>query len=121
MEHHLAWLWMTDDPLPEEIDHDNRDGTDNRWANLMSSTRPKNGRNQSMQRNNTSGVTGVHWNKGMGKWQGYCHIAGKRRHVGSFDEIDEAAMAVMELRADHGFNPKHGLEVAHYYGGLLHG
>lgn len=114
-EHHLAWLWMTDEPLPPQIDHRNRDATDNRWSNLRSSTSKKNSRNLSLSRRNTSRITGVSWHKFSGKWRAHCRINGRYRHIGYFDDIDDAAKAVSEFRAAHGFDPEHGAELAHYH------
>lgn len=117
-EHHLAWVWMTDKPLPVELDHINRDATDNRWVNLRASCRDSNTKNRSMLRTNTSGVTGVTWCPKSNKWQARCQLSGKRHRLGAFSEIDEAAMVVLEFRASHGFDPRHGLEVAPYHEGL---
>ena len=114
-EHHIAWMLMTDEPLPEEIDHENRDGTDNRWANLRASTHAKNGRNQSMYRRNTSGVSGVNWHKGHDRWQARCMTDGKSHHLGYFDDLDEATQAVLAFRAEHDFDPGHGAELPHYH------
>lgn len=115
-EHRLAWLYMTDEPLPSEIDHKSRDGTDNRWSNLRSSTRANNSRNRSMPRNNTSGITGVTWHKPTGRWLAGCKINGVRHNLGRFDDLDDAAKKVKEFRAEHGFDPGHGCEFAIYHG-----
>lgn len=115
-EHRVAWMWMTDEPLPPEIDHENRDATDNRWMNLRASTHANNGRNQSMSRNNTSGVTGVRWHKATGKWQAQCKVSGIPHHLGLFRDLCEAARVVAEFRAANGFDPSHGSELACYHG-----
>ena len=109
LEHRLAWMWMLDDPLPSEIDHDNQDGTDNRWVNLFPSSRIKNQHNAHMNKNNTSGVTGVVRHIKTGRWHARGMVNGKRVHLGLFDEIDEAAMAVMEFRKEQNFSPRHGM------------
>ncbi|TFH85223.1 hypothetical protein EQG41_18075 [Billgrantia azerbaijanica] len=114
LEHHLAWLWMKGDPLPEQIDHRNRNSTDNRWNNLRPSTRIMNARNHSLQSNNTSGAAGVIWSKRDNKWLARCVINRKCRHIGLFDDIDDAARAVREFRSRHGFDPSHGMEPPHY-------
>lgn len=114
--HRLAWLYMTGVWPESDIDHGNHDGTDNRWENLKSCTRKANGRNQSKSRNNTSGVTGVVWHKKSGKWMARAEMDGKQKHLGLFhkDDLDLAAMEVMEYRALHGFNPSHGMDFAPY-------
>lgn len=116
-EHHLAWLYMTGNACQSEIDHKDRDATNNKWANLRKSTRVENNRNRSMSSRNTSGITGVVWNKASGKWLAQCKIKGKNHHLGYFetDELDLAAMESMEFRAEHGFDSKHGAQLAVYH------
>lgn len=115
LEHALAWLWMRDEPLPDQIDHRSRDGTDNRWCNLRSSTNAENCRNRSMRQTNRSGVTGVGWYAKCSKWRARCTLDGKTHHLGLFAEMSEAEAAVANFRAKHGFSPGHGQEVAHYH------
>ena len=64
--HRLAWLYVTGDPAPKEIDHKNQNALDNSWGNLRDGT-GKNARNHSLQRSNTSGFTGVSWPKGKAR------------------------------------------------------
>ena len=113
-EHRLAFLYM-EGWLPVQVDHNNRDATDNRWCNLVPSDYKSNGRNQSLPRNSTSGVCGVYWNKGCQKWQAHARVNGKLNYLGLFKNIDEAAMEVLEFRLENGFSREHGLEVAHYH------
>jgi hypothetical protein len=115
LEHRIIWMWMTGEEPPANIDHDNRDATDNRWVNIASSTPLANQHNLSRNINNRSGVTGVHWHKGAGKWAAGVTLNRKAIHLGLFEEIDEAAMAVLEFRAENGFHKGHGLELAHYH------
>ncbi|TFH85262.1 hypothetical protein EQG41_18285 [Billgrantia azerbaijanica] len=114
-EHHLAWMWMTDEPLPEQVDHKNRDGRDNRWCNLRASTVTENGRNQSLSRRNTSGTIGVTWDRRAGMWKAQCRIDGQQQNLGNFHDIEEARCVAREFRAAHGFDPGHGQQVAHYH------
>ncbi|RUR48836.1 HNH endonuclease [Vreelandella populi] len=109
LEHRLIWMLVTGHHPPEEIDHINGDGTDNRWENLRASSREENCHNMAMNTRNTSGVTGVGWNKRQKNWSAYCHLKGKYYSLGNFQEIDVAAMEVMEFRAEHGFSARHGL------------
>lgn len=114
LAHHLAWLYMTDEPLPDEIDHINRDATDNRWCNLRPAIHIDNGRNLSMKRNNTSGVTGVSWCNRRGKWRAYGKKDGRQHWLGYHDDIDLAAKAVKAFHSLNGFDPEHGLEKTRY-------
>ena len=54
--HRLAWYYMTgEDPGEMEVDHINRDTTDNRFCNLRLISQQGNSINCSMRRHNTSG------------------------------------------------------------------
>lgn len=114
-EHELAWIWMTNDPLPEEIDHVNRDATDNRWVNLRASSRSLNSRNLSISSTNTTGIPGVVWDKARGMWKAQCKIGQKCKFLGRYEHIDEAAMASLEFRAEHGFCIDHGMLVSEFH------
>lgn len=93
--HRVIWRIMTDES-PDEIDHINGDGTDNRFDNLRAATHAENGRNQRRPKNNSSGVKGVH--KLRGPNRGIVYVArigidGNRIHLGTFATIDEAKAA----------------------------
>lgn len=113
-EHRLAWLYMTGEIPDQEIDHKNRDATDNKWNNLKDSGHAQNCRNRSMRKDNSSGITGVSYRADRKKWRAHCCVNGKRHHLGTFSEIDEAAMEVLEFRSANGFTKGHGMEVAKY-------
>jgi len=61
--HHLAWLYMYGEFPKGDIYHINHNRSDNRISNLRTVTRQENTRNASKSAINTSGVTGVSWNK----------------------------------------------------------
>lgn len=84
-------------PLPGfEIDHKNRNGLDNRRANLRVVTRTVNMQNKGRQRNNASGITGVAWFKPTQKWHAKIDAHGKRISLGYFDNIEAAKCARLE-------------------------
>ena len=56
--HRLAWLYMTGEMPKEQIDHINRDTTDDRFINLRQASSSQNQRNREKQANNTSGFKG---------------------------------------------------------------
>jgi hypothetical protein len=93
LAHRLAWLYVYGDWPAEQIDHVNRDRTDNRIANLREITQAQNCQNRSVQHNSTSGVAGVTWNKTLGKWHARIGLGGRRRHVGWFRTKAEATAA----------------------------
>jgi HNH endonuclease len=85
----LAWFYMTGQFPREEIDHVNRDPSDDRWNNLREATSSDNKANQCLSSNNTSGYKGVSWNYIVGKW--YVHVNGL--YLGCFDNLEEAIEA----------------------------
>ncbi len=76
----------------EVIDHINRDGLDNRRRNLRDGGGGVNNRNTRMQRNNTSGVTGVSYGVKLKRWIATWMVEGKN-HSKYFpgERDDEAA------------------------------
>jgi len=111
--HRLAFIYMGE-ALPKQVDHLNRDSMDNRWCNLAASSAKENMKNKSMFSNNTSGVTGVSWSKGMGKWRALVGVNGRLKHLGYFQDLAEATEAVRVFRAATGFSSGHGEQLAKY-------
>jgi len=79
--------------LSNEIDHINGDKLDNRRENLRSATRSQNKMNSGKPKNNTSGYKGVCWYKRGNKWRAQIGINGKLKHLGYFEDKEEAAKA----------------------------
>ena len=100
--HRLAWLWMTGEFPPDQIDHINRIKTDNRWENLRAATNQQNKMN-STNSNNTSGKKGVSWDKQNGKWKAQIKVNGIKYHLGLYNDIEDAAVAYKNIaRILHG-------------------
>jgi AP2 domain len=76
-----------------EGDHRNHNGLDNRRKNLRIATRLQNAANHRLQKNNTSGHSGVHIYKRTGRWQAYIKVNRKRIHIGFFATREEAVRA----------------------------
>jgi len=99
--HHLAWIYVYG-RKPSEIDHINRVKSDNSINNLREVSSSDNSKNVGMYAHNTSGVTGVSWNKDYGKWVAYINSEGKHIHLGLHSHIFEAACA--RKRAENLYN-----------------
>lgn len=106
--HRLAWMIAHGKLSDGVIDHINRNPSDNRISNLRDVSRAINQRNSSMQRNNTSGVTGVSWCKHKGQWRATACVDGRKRHAGYFSCIHESEAAIKAFRAKHGYTKHHG-------------
>ena len=86
---------IMDCPNNMEVDHRYGRNTrnDNRKYNLRICTIQENGMNAGLQSNNTSGCTGVVWNKRVNKWMANIRYNGKRIHLGYFVDYDDAVKA----------------------------
>lgn len=94
---------------PREVDHDNQIRTDNRRLNLRVCTEAQNQRNKPLQKNSTTGVKGVSFQKAKGKYQAKITINGKRIHIGVFSSLEEAGRAYAEAANRlHGEFANHG-------------
>lgn len=79
-----------------QIDHIDGNPLNNQRENLRAATNIQNCRNQRKSRNNTSGYTGVSWDKECQKWCAYIYIDGKRVNLGRYN-IKEAAAYVRKI------------------------
>lgn len=94
-EHQLVWLYMTGSFAPKgfEIDHIDGDATNNTWNNLQLLTHQQNILKAKRAKNNTSGHTGVTWDKARSKWCAQIMINGKTQNLGRFVDVNDAINA----------------------------
>ncbi len=76
----------------EYIDHIDGDGLNNQRSNLRIAT-PKENAHNIKPRANGNGLVGVHWDKNRKLWMAYIMKDYKRRHLGRFENKEEAIMA----------------------------
>lgn len=81
-----------------KVDHRNHNTLDNQRSNLRVCTNAQNLWNMQKIARNTSGYTGVHWDKDRRKWYVQFRAGEKRYFLGRFDSL-EAAVAVYKTRA----------------------
>ena len=79
--------------IEADVDHINGDPTDNRRCNLRFATRTQNNQNMRLRSDNSTGYKGVCCHKKTGKYLAYINANGKRIHLGSFTNPEEAAEA----------------------------
>lgn len=72
------------------VDHIDHNRTNNRADNLQWATLHENARKRGIMGNNTSGITGVYFNKPTGKWMAYIRDKGKMVYLGIYDTKGEA-------------------------------
>jgi hypothetical protein len=89
-EHRVVFLYMTGKWPTQQVDHINQVKDDNRWCNLRDVAPAINSQNRPLYKKNTSGHTGVVWNKKASKWQVLCRANGKQVWGGFFDNTEDA-------------------------------
>lgn len=95
--HRVAFLLMTGEWPPEsmDIDHIDRDGCNNSWANLRLARRSENNINSKIRSDNTSGARGVHRSRN-GNWFARICKDGKILGLGTYEHKDDAVRARKE-------------------------
>lgn len=108
-EHRIIWLWWHGEWPKGLIDHDDRNITNNRIANLFDVTTAKNGQNQKLHKHNTSGQVGVHWCKTDSRWKASISYEGRRISLGQFIQKADAIIARKAAEERYGFHRNHGI------------
>jgi len=102
--HRAAWLLATGEWPPDEIDHDDRDRSNNRWVNLQLATHAEN--RQNLARRNSSGNlrgTQPYYNK----WKATIRLDGKTHYLGLYETEEGAHAAYCKAKRKlHVFNPE---------------
>lgn len=98
----LAWFYMTGVWPADDIDHEDRKRSNNRFSNLREATSSQNAINQS-NLDNTSGYRGVVWIERLGKWKATLKAGRKSFNLGYFDDAVTAAH-----RYDRAAKEQHG-------------
>lgn len=107
-EHRLAWLYMTGEWPPEQVDHIHPNRADNRWCNLRKATQTQNNHNARISAASASSAKGVRWVASRCKWLARVMAEG-RRYQKYFRTQQEAIDWVSAQRASlHGEFANHG-------------
>jgi hypothetical protein len=88
----IIWMHRIVLNLPNNkmVDHINHRRWNNRKMNLRECNSSQNNMNRSLGCNNTSGVTGVSWDKKSGYWYARIGLNGKSINLGGFSDFNEA-------------------------------
>jgi hypothetical protein len=89
----LAWFYMTGEMPTQQVDHEDRNTLNDRWANLRAATNKQNQENVSLRKDNTSGYRGVWWRAEVGKWKAMIRHNGHLKALGYFAKKTEAIAA----------------------------
>lgn len=99
--HRLAWLYITGEWPPHEVDHINGERADNRWTNLRSATKSQNQQNTRKPRvHGTSGFLGVSRRRHNPPlpWLAQIRINGQGYNLGQYATPEEAHSAYLEAK-----------------------
>ena len=91
--HRLAWLYVFGEFPPYDLDHINRNRSDNRIDNLRMATRAENMQNGSKRKTNTSGHVGVRWYSQAQKWKAEIGVNYKNISLGYHSNLEQAIAA----------------------------
>lgn len=108
--HRIAWMYVYGYFPAEEIDHINGNGLDNRIVNLRQVSHIENCRNRRKPKNNTTGVMGVYRDRNTGGFMAQIRHEGRLNYLGSFPNIESAALARKRAEIELGFHENHGSE-----------
>jgi len=79
-----------------DIDHKDRNKSNNAWVNLRLATMPENSVNCGIRSNNKSGFAGVSWDAKRNKWLAQIRINGKKTNLGRYEDKQVAIDAWKE-------------------------
>lgn len=106
LAHRLAWLYVNGQWPAGELDHINRDRSDNRIVNLREVTREQNCQNMLKPSNNTSGYKGVTFDRRKNMWMAKIYTRKRSRFLGYWHRAEDAGAAYAAAAAKiHTHNP----------------
>lgn len=100
--HRVAWAIHYGEIPSLEIDHINRDRSDNRIENLRLADRLSNAKNQTAHRDSRTGVKGViRCRTKKTRFSAHLMVDGKRINLGRFNDLDSARRAYLDAAKKH--------------------
>ncbi|MDO9381848.1 MAG: HNH endonuclease [Hyphomicrobiaceae bacterium] len=93
LAHRVAFFWVHGRWPSADLDHVNRDRTDNRIVNLREASRVQNNGNSGIPNHNTSGIKGVRWHAARGKWVAQISINNRCKYLGIYADKEDARVA----------------------------
>ena len=107
-EHRLVWVYINGVWPTDQLDHINKNRSDNRLVNLRQVDNSENQKNTKIRSTNKSGVMGIHTRTDNGKWSVRINHNKNRFVLGSFDDFFEACCARKSAEVKLGYHENHG-------------
>ena len=110
--HRLFWFLQTGhDPGALEVDHIDRNKSNNKFCNLRLADKSQQGGNKTEPINNTSGQKGVYWHKHKQRYHAEIFFKNKKLSLGYYKIFEQAVAArqAKELELFGEFSPLHRL------------
>lgn len=109
LAHRVVWAWVHGENPDGDVDHINRDRSDNRISNLRRVSRSENLLNA--RHKNATGLTGI-MKVPSGRFRAAFHINRKCTYIGTYDTAEEAHAAyakrhIQEYGELSKFHPRH--------------
>jgi hypothetical protein len=99
--HRVAWFYVHKEWPPELIDHIDRNGKNNRIANLRLASFSQNAINKPSSRKNALGVKGVTYAPHVKKFKSVAVLKGKLHFLGYYHDIESASAAYKAFAKEH--------------------
>jgi len=106
--HRIIWMMEYGEYPDGYIDHIDGNPLNNRIENLRVVSQKINTRNSSKKSSNTSGHIGVSWCKQVSKWRAQISTDAGRKHLGDFENIEDAVLARKNADSLNGYHENHG-------------
>ena len=101
--HTVAWVLQHGKYPDECIDHINGNRSDNRMCNLRSVSHAENMKNKKKYKNNSTGVSGVYFEKESSRYRARIGHGKNTIYVGRFPTLLMAKEAIEAARKEHGY------------------
>ena len=93
---------------PENIDHIDGNGCNNRLENIRASNPVENHQNVRKSTRNTSGVVGVSLTRDKRRWRARIRVGKTDVLLGEFRNFDDAVKVRRDAEVEYGYHPNHG-------------
>ena len=109
--HRLVYLYIYGKFPKHHVDHINHDKLDNSFKNLRLVTQKGNSKNMPMRSDNTSGYTGIYFDKRCSKWMGLIKTDDGVKFLGYYEDKEDAINARKKANVKYGYHTNHGKDI----------